>query len=182
MTKGCIQGSLYGLTFWNLILDLSLEIELPSGCYMEVYADDVVLLVEGKTWKLLKPQPTALSLPSRRGDEASSSCPVQRRHDINFTPGCKTDQLQTGCKLISILPHIKLLGAIIDRSLNFMNMWETDFKWSIEREPSWCSIVATSKRISEIYARDEFRKHTYNSWVSEYLFFPLSLPLLFLPS
>ena len=49
MTKGCIQGSVCGPTFWNLVLDDLLEKSLPSGCYIQAFADDVFLLVEGDT-------------------------------------------------------------------------------------------------------------------------------------
>ena len=46
MTKGCIQGSVCGPTFWNLILDDLLNIDLPEGCYIQAFADDVFLLVD----------------------------------------------------------------------------------------------------------------------------------------
>lgn len=49
MTQGCVQGSICGPTFWNLILDELLEQRLPYGCHLQAYADDVMLLVEGKT-------------------------------------------------------------------------------------------------------------------------------------
>ena len=47
VTKGCIQGSVCGPTFWNVILDSLLRINLPEGCHIQAYADDVMLLVVG---------------------------------------------------------------------------------------------------------------------------------------
>ena len=48
MTKGCVQGSVCGPTFWNLVLDELLDVPLPKGCYIQAFADDVLLLVSGK--------------------------------------------------------------------------------------------------------------------------------------
>ena len=48
MTKGCVQGSVCGPTFWNIILDELLEMPLPEGCHIQAFADDVLLLVSGR--------------------------------------------------------------------------------------------------------------------------------------
>ncbi|CAG9572033.1 unnamed protein product [Danaus chrysippus] len=43
MSKGCIQGSTCGPHLWNIILDELLEIDLPPGCRLQAFADDVLL-------------------------------------------------------------------------------------------------------------------------------------------
>ena len=121
MTKGCIQGSVCGPTFWNLILDELLEIELPSGCHIQAYVDDVILLVKGKDMKAVETAAnTALTSIERWGSEVKLMFSPAKTQRINFTPGCKIAQLKMGRKPITIEPHIKLLGVIIDRNLNFM--------------------------------------------------------------
>ena len=49
MSKGCVQGSVCGPTFWNLILDELLETPLPNGCHIKAFADDVLLLVSANS-------------------------------------------------------------------------------------------------------------------------------------
>ncbi|KAM3966311.1 LOW QUALITY PROTEIN: uncharacterized protein ACR2FA_012615 [Aphomia sociella] len=42
LTRGCIQGSVYGPTFWNLTLDELLETQRPDQCHLQAFADDPV--------------------------------------------------------------------------------------------------------------------------------------------
>ncbi|CAG9581158.1 unnamed protein product [Danaus chrysippus] len=49
MSKGCIQGSTCGPHLWNIILDELLEIDLPPGCRLQAFADDVLLVASAKT-------------------------------------------------------------------------------------------------------------------------------------
>lgn len=44
LTRGCIQGSVCGPICWNLILDELLEQNLPEGCHIQAFADDVLLI------------------------------------------------------------------------------------------------------------------------------------------
>ncbi|CAK1553837.1 unnamed protein product [Leptosia nina] len=44
MSRGCVQGSVCGPTMWNLIMDELLDIDLPEGCHIQAYADDVLLI------------------------------------------------------------------------------------------------------------------------------------------
>lgn len=47
-SKSCVQGSILGPTFWNLILDSLLEKLESAGVYCQAFADDVVLVFSGK--------------------------------------------------------------------------------------------------------------------------------------
>ncbi|GBP65876.1 Retrovirus-related Pol polyprotein from type-1 retrotransposable element R1 [Eumeta japonica] len=43
-SKGCIQGSIAGPTFWNLVLDSLLRELEDLGVYVQAFVDDVVLM------------------------------------------------------------------------------------------------------------------------------------------
>ncbi|GBP96396.1 Retrovirus-related Pol polyprotein from type-1 retrotransposable element R1 2 [Eumeta japonica] len=47
--QGCIQGSIAGPTFWNLILDSLLRELGELGVYVQAFADDVVLMFSGQS-------------------------------------------------------------------------------------------------------------------------------------
>ncbi|CAB3252543.1 unnamed protein product [Arctia plantaginis] len=49
LTMGCPQGSVLGPYLWNIGFDDFLAIPIPSGCTLNVYADDGLLLVESDT-------------------------------------------------------------------------------------------------------------------------------------
>ncbi|CAB3261363.1 unnamed protein product [Arctia plantaginis] len=46
---GCPQGSVLGPYLWNIGFDDFLAIPIPSGCTLNAYADDGLLLVESDT-------------------------------------------------------------------------------------------------------------------------------------
>ncbi|GBP24164.1 Putative 115 kDa protein in type-1 retrotransposable element R1DM [Eumeta japonica] len=48
-SKGCIQGSIAGPTFWNLILDSLLQKLGELGVYVQAFADNVVLMFFGQS-------------------------------------------------------------------------------------------------------------------------------------
>ena len=41
MTIGCVQGSVCGPNFWNIVLDDIFEEILPNGCHLQAFADDI---------------------------------------------------------------------------------------------------------------------------------------------
>ncbi|CAK1582412.1 unnamed protein product [Parnassius mnemosyne] len=48
MSRGCIQGSVCGPILWNLVLDELLTAELPQGCHLQAFADDILLITQSK--------------------------------------------------------------------------------------------------------------------------------------
>ncbi|XP_072948356.1 uncharacterized protein [Epargyreus clarus] len=49
LSRGCIQGSVLGPIFWNIILDELLNSELPPTCHLQAYADDLLLIVSANS-------------------------------------------------------------------------------------------------------------------------------------
>ncbi|KAL1464029.1 hypothetical protein WDU94_003713 [Cyamophila willieti] len=48
-TRGCPQGSILGPDEWNMLIGPLLDLELPAGCHLLAYADDVTALLGGRT-------------------------------------------------------------------------------------------------------------------------------------
>ncbi|GBN70725.1 Retrovirus-related Pol polyprotein from type-1 retrotransposable element R1 [Araneus ventricosus] len=47
--RGVPQGSCSGPFYWNLVLDTALDVDLPEGCFLQAFADDLVLVIKGQT-------------------------------------------------------------------------------------------------------------------------------------
>ncbi|GBM10684.1 Putative protein in type-1 retrotransposable element R1DM [Araneus ventricosus] len=45
--RGVPQGSCSGPFLWNVVLDTVLDVGLPEGCFLQAFADDLVLVVRG---------------------------------------------------------------------------------------------------------------------------------------
>ena len=120
MTKGCVQGSVCGPTFWNLILDSLLETALPSGCHIQAYADDVMLLVTGGTPDEVQANANqALDLIHNWGSSVKLTFSPAKTVAIAFTQGLSKITVAMKDQLIPLQDHIKLLGVVIDKSLTF---------------------------------------------------------------
>lgn len=90
MSKGCVQGSVCGPTFWNLILDSLLEMDLPTGCHIQAYADDVMLLVSRATCgEVQSSANAALDLISEWGSSVKLTFSPAKTSAIAFTQGLK---------------------------------------------------------------------------------------------
>ena len=121
MTKGCVQGSVCGPTFWNLILDELLGVELPDGCHIQAYADDVMLLVSAPTAAGVQAAANAaLKTISEWGVGVKLNFSPAKTQAICFTPASKDITLLIHSQSIPKLPAIKLLGVMLDAQLNFI--------------------------------------------------------------
>ncbi|GBM11529.1 Retrovirus-related Pol polyprotein from type-1 retrotransposable element R1 [Araneus ventricosus] len=47
--RGVPQGSCSGPFYWNLVLDTVFQVDMPAGCYLQAFADDLILVVRGRT-------------------------------------------------------------------------------------------------------------------------------------
>jgi len=121
LTKGCVQGSVCGPSFWNLILDELLETELPDRCYIQAFADDVFLTVTGKTASDVESAANqALKFISNWGRSAKLTFSPAKTQAINFTSASKSISLIMDDTEVHMSPQLKLLGVILDSNLNFI--------------------------------------------------------------
>ena len=121
MTKGCIQGSVCGPTFWNLILDELLDVTLPPGCHIQAYADDVMLLVERTSATDVETTVnSALDRILRWGESVKLTFSSAKTQAIAFTQKAKSASIVMNGQNVYFTPTIKLLGVIIDTNLSFV--------------------------------------------------------------
>ena len=119
-TKGCIQGSVFGPTLWNLILDDLLEMTLPPECHLQAYADDVILLVSAPTAQAAQLAANkALTMIRRWGASQKLQFGADKTVAVSFSPGSRHVRLAMGTAPITMSPQMKLLGVIIDQNLKF---------------------------------------------------------------
>ncbi|XP_045484504.1 uncharacterized protein LOC123689264 [Pieris rapae] len=120
--KGCIQGSISGPTFWNILLDpLLVELE-EDGTYAQAFADDVVLLFSGTdTHSIAQRANVALEYVRKWGIENKLNFAPQKTKAMVLTRRLKFDTpiIRMNGQDIAIEKEIKLLGLTIDGGLTF---------------------------------------------------------------
>lgn len=121
MSRGCIQGSVCGPLFWNLILDDLFDVPLPEGCHIQAFADDVLLIIDSK-------KPADLQIAANKALDAiiAWGCEVKlnfgpsKTQAIAFTPKARTVKIRFDNTEIEFIDEIKILGVIIDKNLKFI--------------------------------------------------------------
>lgn len=121
MSRGCIQGSVCGPLFWNIILDDLLDIRLPQGCHIQAFADDVLLIVKNKNVVDLQSTANkALKAIVEWGEEVKLTFGPNKTQIIAFTPKAKAAKITFKETELKYVDDIKLLGIIIDKNLKFI--------------------------------------------------------------
>ncbi|CAK1581690.1 unnamed protein product [Parnassius mnemosyne] len=115
MSKGCIQGSTCGTVLWNIILDELLDAQLPAGCHIQVFADDVLLVVMAASGGELE---SAANLALHHILEWWKSVKLMfgptKTKLIALTPKAKTASINIDGHRLSFVPEANLLGVILD--------------------------------------------------------------------
>ena len=120
MTRGCVQGSVCGPTFWNLVLDELLELPLPEGCHIQAFADDVLLLVRGKDTSCVQEAVNrALQIIGDWGDSVKLAFSPTKTQAVPFTPDATQVNIAMNGVQVPFSDSFKLLGVIIDKNLRF---------------------------------------------------------------
>lgn len=121
-TKGCVQGSIGGPTFWNIILDSLLQTLTDQGVYCQAFADDVVLVFTGQEVSVLEESANAaLQTVERWGKRSKLNFAAHKTKVMVLTKKLKYDPplLNMSGKTLDLVDELKLLGLIIDRKLTF---------------------------------------------------------------
>lgn len=120
MTRGCVQGSIGGPTFWNLILDDLLKRFSRQDCLLQAFADDVFLVVSGKSMEEVE-RKTAEKLESilEWGKSVKLTFGPEKTKAIVFTPKTRRIEITAENSTIQKEKEIKLLGIVIDERLKF---------------------------------------------------------------
>ena len=120
MSRGCIQGSVCGPIFWNLILDELLTTPLPTGCHIQAFADDVLLIVNAENVTNLETTTNdALAIIAEWGRSVKLTFSPNKTQAITFTPNAKNSHIQMDGVDINFESKIKVLGVVIDERLKF---------------------------------------------------------------
>lgn len=121
-TKGCVQGSIGGPTFWNTILDPLLHKLEDEGAYCQAFADDVVLVFTGHTISWIEETANStLDTVVEWGVQNKLNFAAHKTSAMVLTKKLKYDppQLTMSGSRLNLVTEMKLLGLIIDRNLTF---------------------------------------------------------------
>lgn len=121
-TKGCIQGSIGGPTFWNILLDPLLDQLEGSGTYCQAFADDIVLVFSGRCVSEMQENINqTLDSVQDWGIKNKLNFAAHKTNGMIITKKLKFDDpiMSMGGKTINIVDEIKLLGLTIDKKLTF---------------------------------------------------------------
>lgn len=121
-TKGCVQGSIGGPLFWNLLLDPLLKELEEGGHYCQAFADDVVLVFSGDTAVEIQQKANkALANVRSWGVKNKLNFAPQKTKAMVITRKLKFDSpnLSMGGIGIELSQEIKILGLTIDNKLTF---------------------------------------------------------------
>lgn len=124
-TLGSPQGSPISPLLWNIVISGLLKQKFPSNTLIQAYADDTILLIWGKTKKLLEQSASqALTLVQDWSNEAKVTVSTQKSFYIIFPNG--TPSLRTSALHVSMAnarlqnkDTLKILGVIFDFRLGF---------------------------------------------------------------
>ncbi|KAL0861194.1 hypothetical protein ABMA27_009674 [Loxostege sticticalis] len=121
-TKGCVQGSIGGPTFWNLLLDPLLKDIEGEDIRCQAFADDVVLVISGDNGQMVQERANAtLDRVQRWGVKNKLKFAPHKTNAMVVTRKLKFDspRLAMGGVRIELAREMKLLGLTIDDGLTF---------------------------------------------------------------
>ncbi|KAI5639845.1 reverse transcriptase (RNA-dependent DNA polymerase) domain-containing protein [Phthorimaea operculella] len=157
MSRGCIQGSVCGPTFWNLILDELLQTKLPDNCHLQAFADDVLLVVHSKDVASLQSTTNSiLKTIIEWGTQSKLTFGPSKTQLIAFTPKAKQATIRIDSIDLSFVNEIKVLGVIIDNRLRFIRHAEYIINKGLKIYKSLCKFIRPtwgiqSENVSIIY-------------------------------
>lgn len=119
--RGCIQGSVCGPLFWNVLIDGLLKEEWSHGVSVTAFADDVAMVVVGPDVGTVRRLANAsLSRAFAWGDRVGLTFSTEKTQVINLTRSRATGPaLSVRGVALEYSTHLKMLGVVIDDRLNW---------------------------------------------------------------
>ena len=121
-SKGCVQGSIGGPILWNLVLDPLLQDLEQRGIFVQAFADDIVLVVDGDTaTEVSRSANAALAHVQGWGVRNKLRFAPHKTCAMTITNKLKYDTpiLSMAGVDIGMVKKMKLLGLTIDEKLTF---------------------------------------------------------------
>ncbi|CAK1582424.1 unnamed protein product [Parnassius mnemosyne] len=121
-TKGCVQGSIGGPIFWNILLDPLLKELSAKESHCQAFADDVVLMFSGDMAKQVQEQANkTLAYVQKWGVRNKLNFAPHKTKAMIITKKLKYDTplLEMSGKTIGLSREIKILGLTVDDGLTF---------------------------------------------------------------
>ena len=121
-TQGCIQGSVTGPLYWNIILDDLLSISLPSNIKIQAFADDVlVIAADSDPVALERSVNDILRKVGEWGRDVKLDFGPEKTQVVGFNETARRINLVMNNVPIQQSDEMKYLGVIIDWKLKFTN-------------------------------------------------------------
>ncbi|CAH2218229.1 jg18388 [Pararge aegeria aegeria] len=121
-TKGCVQGSIAGPIFWNLLLDPLLDALDEQRVYFQAFADDVVLVFFSKTSENIQTKANdTLNFINTWGNKNKLKFAAHKTNAMVLTKKLNYDNpcLMMAGSTIELVNEIKILGLTLDSKLTF---------------------------------------------------------------
>ena len=117
---GCIQGSISGPTLWNILMDSIFEIDLPQGCQIIAFADDLLLLAHDKEpSNLASRTQQAIDSIIEWGNEKQLTFSATKTYIMGFSELARTINVKINNQPLAMKNQVKYLGIVLDQQLNF---------------------------------------------------------------
>ena len=122
VARGCLQGGVLSPLLWNLCVDKLLAVTNDLGFSTFGYADDTVIIVQGKYANTVREiMQEVLNVVVKWADKEGLNISPHKTATVPFTNRRKTEgirPLKLHGKELEMLGEVKYLGVILDSKLN----------------------------------------------------------------